>query len=69
MLELNFHETKNGLLRDFLYADTKQELKDMIANLIAMGFKKGQKDKNGIIHFSLENKRVELNLPIEKNDW
>jgi hypothetical protein len=33
MLELNFHETKNGLLRDFLYPETKGEWKKTIQTL------------------------------------
>lgn len=60
MLELNFHATQNGLLRDFLYPETKGEWKKTIQTLQEMGFKCGQKDKDGNICFSLGNKRVEV---------
>ena len=60
MLELNFHETQNGLLREFLYPETKGEWKKTIHILQEMGFKCGQKDKDGNICFSLGNKRVEV---------
>ena len=58
MLELNFHATQNGLLRDFLYPETKGEWKATIQTLQEMGFKCGQKDKDGNICFSQDNKRV-----------